>query len=88
MKRHSAKIIVTGFIQCKFKTRLGNRIGDEFRHVVKGGTYQAAYTTGEYSFMGCTVAPGFDFSDFWFLSDDKGAEDLVSRLEDKYRLLL
>lgn len=31
--------------------------------------WQAAETTSEYSLMGCTVAPGFDFEDFSFLAD-------------------
>jgi predicted cupin superfamily sugar epimerase len=40
---------------------------------VAGGLYQAAESTGEYSLVGCTVAPGFDFGDFSFLSDDPDA---------------
>lgn len=70
------------------ETRLGDRLGDSFKHVVKGDTYQAAYTTGGYSFVGCTVAPGFDFADFRFLKDDPDAADLVAALDDKYRHLL
>jgi predicted cupin superfamily sugar epimerase len=37
---------------------------------VAGGFYQAAESTGEYSLVGCTVAPGFDFADFSFLNDN------------------
>jgi predicted cupin superfamily sugar epimerase len=37
---------------------------------VAGGLYQAAESMGGYSLVGCTVAPGFDFADFSFLSDD------------------
>lgn len=36
---------------------------------VIGGTWQAAVSSGEYSLVGCTVAPGFDFADFSFLAD-------------------
>lgn len=36
---------------------------------VAGGTWQAAISTGAYSLVGCTVAPGFDFADFAFLAD-------------------
>ena len=46
-------------------------IGPECRDytaIVPGNTWQAAETTGEYSLVGCTVAPGFDFTDFSFLS--------------------
>lgn len=37
--------------------------------VVPRGCWQAARPLGEYSFMGCTVAPGFDFQDFEMLSE-------------------
>jgi len=40
--------------------------------IVPGNTWQAAVTTGRYSLVGCTVAPGFDFSDFSFLRDIPG----------------
>jgi predicted cupin superfamily sugar epimerase len=39
------------------------------KHCVKGGNWQAARSMGEYSLVGCTVAPGFDFDDFEFLKD-------------------
>lgn len=38
--------------------------------IIEGGIYQAAESTGEYSLVGCTVAPGFEFEDFSFLRDD------------------
>ncbi len=50
-----------------------------YKHCVKGGTWQAAYSTGDYSLVGCTVAPGFDFSDFKFLKDDEKARVLCSK---------
>lgn len=43
---------------------------NSYNYIVKGGLYQAAETTGEYTLVGCSVAPGFDFKDFTFLSDD------------------
>ena len=41
-------------------------LGQQQQHVVRGGTWFGAYPHGgaEYSFVGCTVAPGFDFADF------------------------
>jgi predicted cupin superfamily sugar epimerase len=42
---------------------------DDFTFVVNAGVWQAAESTGSYSLVGCTVAPGFDFEDFSFLSD-------------------
>lgn len=32
--------------------------------VVPAGLWQAARSIGSYTFVGCTVAPGFEFSDF------------------------
>jgi len=43
---------------------------DSFVSVVRGGCFQAAEPTGDFSFVGCTVAPGFEFDDFSFLNDD------------------
>ena len=40
----------------------------DYAAIVPGNTWQAAETTGEYSLVGCTVAPGFDFTDFSFLN--------------------
>mgnify|MGYP000417187035 CR=1 FL=1 len=50
----------------------------DYVSIVKGGTYQAAETTGHYSLVGCSVAPGFEFEDFLLLRDD---------LETKKKLL-
>jgi predicted cupin superfamily sugar epimerase len=38
-------------------------------HVVPGGCWQAARPLGEYTLVGCSVAPGFEFSDFGLLAD-------------------
>jgi uncharacterized protein len=38
-------------------------------HTVPSGWWQAARTTGEYTLVGCTVGPGFDFADFALLDD-------------------
>ena len=37
------------------------------KHVVPAGHWQAAEPFGEYSLVGCTVAPGFEFEDFSFM---------------------
>jgi len=45
-------------------------LGPEFdskqepQYIVPGGSWFASETLGEYSLVGCTVAPGFDFQDF------------------------
>ena len=41
--------------------------------VVPAGCWQAARPLGEYSLLGCTVAPGFEFEDFEMLSDGSAA---------------
>lgn len=38
-------------------------------HVVPADCWQAARSTGAYTLVGCTVGPGFDFTDFTMLRD-------------------
>ncbi len=38
--------------------------GEVYQAVVPAGAWFASETKGEYSFVGCTVAPGFNFLDF------------------------
>ncbi len=38
--------------------------GQKLQHIVPAGDWFASTSHGEYSLVGCTVAPGFDFSDF------------------------
>lgn len=33
-------------------------------HVIRAGEWQAARPLGEYTLVGCTVGPGFEFADF------------------------
>lgn len=55
------------------KTILGNSGGiARYKHCVKGCNWQAEYSIGDYTLVGCTVAPGFDFSDFKFLKEEEG----------------
>ncbi len=48
--------------------KLGNDLsqGETFQAMVPAGSWFASETAegGEFSFVGCTVAPGFDFADF------------------------
>lgn len=41
----------------------------EFASVVRAGHYQAAESMGDYTLVGCSVAPGFDFADFSFIEE-------------------
>ncbi|GAB3026865.1 cupin domain-containing protein [Bowmanella dokdonensis] len=52
----------------------------EFTHVIRGGHYQAAESQGDYSLLGCTVAPGFDFADFNFIEP---GSDLARFIREK-----
>ena len=60
------------------KTIIGNTGGiARYMHCVKGLNWQAAYSMGDYSLAGCTVAPGFDFSDFKFLKEEEAVRSAV-----------
>ncbi len=38
--------------------------GEVYQAIVPAGAWFASESLGSYSFVGCTVAPGFDFTDF------------------------
>jgi len=38
--------------------------GEVYQAIVPAGAWFASESIGEYSFVGCTVSPGFDFADF------------------------
>jgi uncharacterized protein len=50
------------------QTLIGSGCTD-YTAIVPAGIWQAAATTGSHTLAGCTVAPGFDFTDFSFLAD-------------------
>jgi predicted cupin superfamily sugar epimerase len=50
-------------------------------HVVPGGVWQAARSTGAYTLVGCSVGPGFDFANFEMLRDD---EDMAARARGRH----
>ena len=54
---------------------------ESYIKVIKGGAFQAAETTGEYTLVGCSVAPGFDFNDFSFLNEN---EELTNKIKMKF----
>jgi predicted cupin superfamily sugar epimerase len=43
--------------------------GQQAVAIVPAGWWQAARSTGEYSLVGCTVGPGFEFQDFTMAAD-------------------
>jgi uncharacterized protein len=46
-----------------------HELGEASVGVIRTGVWQAARSRGEYSLVGCTVGPGFEFADFQFTSD-------------------
>jgi predicted cupin superfamily sugar epimerase len=46
-------------------------------HTVPAGIWQAARSLGEYTLVGCTVGPGFEYADFELLAD---LPELATRL--------
>jgi predicted cupin superfamily sugar epimerase len=60
---------------------LSERGSPERMHVAPANWWQAARTRGAYSLVGCTVAPGFEYSDFTFLRDVPDAMTLLRRLD-------
>jgi len=47
--------------------------------VVRADEWQAARSTGDYTLVGCTVGPGFEFEDFEMLRDRADAEAMRQR---------
>jgi predicted cupin superfamily sugar epimerase len=55
--------------------------------VVPAGCWQAAKPRGEYSLVGCTVGPGFDFQDFEMITPDSTALARITALNPAFREL-
>lgn len=72
------------------KVVIGNNIenGELFQFVVPGGYWFAAEVNGEagFSLLGCTVAPGFDFSDFELAKGNELSEDFPKHKDTILRL--
>jgi predicted cupin superfamily sugar epimerase len=47
--------------------------------VIPAGHWQGTRTHGDYTLAGCTVGPGFDFSDFKLLRDEPALHDRFRR---------
>jgi hypothetical protein len=53
--------------------------------VVPAGCWQAAKPRGEYTLVGCTVGPGFDFQDFEMISPGSEALSKITALDPTFR---
>ena len=47
--------------------------------IVPAGCWQAARSSGDYTLVGCTVGPGFDYADFVLISDRPEEEATIRR---------
>lgn len=58
------------------KLKLGNDLNDdvEFQQLVPQYCWQRAYSSGDYSLVGCTVSPGFEFEDFEMIEPEQLAK--------------
>ena len=57
----------------------------DYVSIVEGGVYQAAESTGVYSLVGCSVAPGFEFEDFSFLRDELETKEKLLETFPRYQ---
>lgn len=55
--------------------------------VVPAGCWQAAKPRGEYSLVGCTVGPGFDFEDFKMISPGSTELTQIAALNPTFQAL-
>ena len=69
-----------------WERRIGGQ-GNEYVEVVNAGNFQAATTMGDYSLVGCSVAPGFDFEDFSFIEEPSMQEWIKIAHPDLTRFL-
>lgn len=53
--------------------------------VVPAGCWQAAKPSGDYSLVGCTVGPGFDFQDFEMISAGSAEAGRLAALDPRFR---
>lgn len=62
---------------------------NRFCHVVPAGTWQAAEPISEKVLVGCSVAPGFEFSDFTLINpDSEEAKLLISVAPEMVRFTI
>ena len=62
--------------------------GREPLAIIPAGVWQAARSLGDYSLVGCSVAPGFEFADFTLVSDVPRHEEHFARHLTALRELL
>src|SRR5262245_13792334 len=63
-------------------------LGAARRHVVPAGAWQAAEAMGDFAYVGATVGPGFEFTDFSFGRDDRALCAALPQLAPELQRLL
>lgn len=65
------ELMVADSALCEVERRTLGPVAGQVRpvQVVPAGAWQAACTTGAYTLVGCSVGPGFEFTDFQMLRD-------------------
>jgi predicted cupin superfamily sugar epimerase len=62
-------------------------VSTDYFKVIQGGQFQAAQSTGSYTFLGCSVAPGFIFDDFSYVEDTLTQQWVIEQGKDYARFL-
>jgi len=62
-------------------------VNRDYYKLILGGDFQAAETTGLYTLLGCTVAPGFDFEDFSYIEDASVKDFVIAQGKDYHRFI-
>lgn len=57
------------------------KVGQKLQHIVPAGHWFASKSIGEYSFVGCTVSPGFDFDDFEMAKFERISNDFPELID-------
>lgn len=58
-----------------------------FKHTIIANNWQGAESLGEFTLVGCTVAPGFDFKDFSFMTSTDDIETIKTKYPDYLKFL-
>lgn len=66
---------------------IGPEVNTNYCKVIQGGQFQAAQSTGSYTFVGCSVAPGFIFDDFSYLTEPTTQKWVVEQGKDYAKFL-
>lgn len=64
-----------------------SEVSTDYFKVIPGGQFQAAQSTGCYTFLGCSVAPGFMFDDFSYVEDPPTQQWVIEQGKDYARFL-